>query len=478
MNRTTLKYAFFAGISTVTIIVLTAIFLSIGSSCCAADEPVQKKLSLSDAIQISVDTNPRLKQTEQGYQDSLSKLEVQKFRTSFGVGSNTNMARANSESSISSLVFGNMTYTSISGTEASLNLSPFGLGSERGLMELSLRRPLMGGSGILSDKYNSIADAQNNVDIENKQLYIAQQNTITNVIESYYQAVLAGEQVKVLTKAVSIIEESAVMAHKRVKAELVAELEATRADIRVADTKNRLNQQLQSHKEALQKLMLAIGSGVDNPPELTDPLPELPLDTPSLEDAVKTALDNRYELAVYDQQLSNQQRRLAVTKDQFRPRLDSVINFNSSNQDAGLISRSGFSLGSFFAGLEMRFALDKRIALEDQETATRGLDVLSKMRTFQTEQIIEDVQRAYRALESAKTSRQIFDQNLKTAQDNLAMAQRMVDEGIDDNRNVLEAQNSLTQVENQRLSARLNVYLASMQLKHAMGEDLKTIGKK
>ena len=475
MNRPTLTFPYRAGIVT---IVFTVIILSMGISCYADDEPVQKKLSLAEAIETSINTNPRLKQTEQGYQNSLSSLEVQNFRTSYGMGTNTNLAHADSDSILSSAVFGSMVYKGLSGAEASLNISPYGFGRERGLLELTLRRPLLSGAGVFSSKFNAIANAQTDVDIENQQLYIAQQNTITNVIEAYYQAVLAAEQVTVLTKAVTIIEEAAVMAHKRVKAELVTELEATRADIRVADTKNRYNQQVQSHKEALQKLMLAIGGGVDNPPELTDPLPEAPLDTPSLEDAVKIALDNRSELAVYDKQLSNQQRRLAVAKDQFRPRLDLVASHNSSSENEGMISRSGFSLGSFFAGLEMRFPLDKRIAQEDREIAARGLDVLGKMRTFQTEQIIEDVQRSYRALEAAKTSQQIFDQNLKTAQDNLTMAQRMVDEGIDDNRNVLEAQNSLTQVENQRLSARLNVYLASMQLKHAMGEDLKTIGTK
>lgn len=477
MNKANLQFVR-AGIRTAFAFLLASLFLFYTASCCAADEPAISKLSLTEAIKIAIGTNARLKQAEEGYNNSLSELRTQSFRTSYGVGSRARIEHTDSDSGLSSIVFGNIDYKSLSGTEASLNLSPFGLGNERGLVELSLRRPIINGAGILSVKANAIANAQSNVDIENKQLYMAQQNTVSGVIDAYYRAVLAGEQIKIQKQAADITEEAAAMARKRVKYELVAEIELSRAEIRVADTKNRLNQQIQSHKEALQKLMLAIGAGVDNPPELTDSLPEAPLDTPTLEDAVKTALANRAELSVYDEQLSNQQRRLSVAQDQLRPRLDLVANYNSSSADSGLISRSGLNLGSFFTGVELRFPLDKRIAIEDREVAARGVDVLNKLRTFQTEQVIEDVQRAYRALESAKISKEIFDQNLKVAQDNLAMAQRMVDEGLDDNRNVLEAQNSLTQVENQRLSARLNVYLASMQLKHAMGEDLRAIGIK
>jgi outer membrane protein TolC len=54
----------------------------------------------------------------------------------------------------------------------------------------------------------------------------------------------------------------------------------------------------------------------------------------------------------------------------------------------------------------------------------------------------------------------------------------MVEEGIDDNRIVLDAQDSLTQVESGLLSARVDLYLANINLRYAMGQDLTDMGSK
>ena len=166
-----------------------------------------------------------------------------------------------------------------------------------------------------------------------------------------------------------------------------------------------------------------------------------------------------------------------MSKDKLRPRLDVVAGFNSTSPDSGLIGKSLYDLGAFTAGLEYHVPMDKRSLIEDQNTAQSSLDVLRKLRLFQMDQVAESVRNAYRAVEASKVSVEILGQNVKVAQDNLALAQEMLDEGLDDNRNVLDGQDALTRAESGLLSAKVDLYLATVNLKYAMGEDLATIGK-
>jgi outer membrane protein TolC len=323
-----------------------------------------------------------------------------------------------------------------------------------------------------------IAGARSDATIQEKQLYLTRQTTVLGVVEAYYQAVLAREQVKVQEHALTIAEESADAARKRADAGLIRGLDVSRAELQVARTHDQLNLQQQAASAAMDRLMSAIGAGIGEEPELIDGVPEPPTDLPGLAEAVKIALSNRTEFAIYDEQLSSQARRVEIVKDQFRPKLDVVAGFSSSNNNSGIISRSLIDMGNLTAGLEYRIPLDKRISVENQKVATRDLDILSKLRTYQMEEVTQQIRDAYRRLETSKTTLGILSSNVKVAEDNLKLAQRMVDEGIDDNLVVLDAQDSLTQVESGLLSAKIDLYLAAINLKYAMGQDLTYMGSK
>lgn len=129
-------------------------------------------------------------------------------------------------------------------------------------------------------------------------------------------------------------------------------------------------------------------------------------------------------------------------------------------------------------GLELRLPLDKRAIKEEQEIAERELNILNEQRAFQAERIAEEVRSAYRALESTSTSLDILTTNLEVAKQNLHIAERMVEEGQGDNRDVLSAQEALTRAESGIISAKIDLYLATLELKYAIGEDLTTVGSK
>lgn len=461
------------------LLLLLCLATAVACSRLAAEEKkAPEKLSLADAISSAIDINANLKRAEEGRVSSQSRLRVAGITTSLGIGTIANLEHTPSDSGRSGRLFGELSYKNPLGTELTLNLSPFGIGSERGAVGMSLRHPLMQGKGALSAKADALQGARSDETIQEKQLYITRQTTVQGVIEAYYRAVQAREQVKVQEEALEIAQKAAEGAEKKLKWQVVTKIEASRAEIQVAQTQDRLNTQRQSARGAIDNLMVAIGAGVGQAPELTDSVPEVDTQLPPLGETIDKALANRAELSVYNTQLSEQTRKLAMRDDKLRPSLDIVAGFNSTSPDAGLISRSLYDLGSLVSGVEYRLPIDRRAALEDRDTTARDLDVMRRMRVYEMERIAQEVRNSYRSFEASKSSVKILGDNLQTAQQNYNIADRMVKEGLDDNRNLLEAQRSLTETQTGLLSAKVDLYLAWINLKYAMGEDITTIGRK
>ncbi|MCX6345116.1 MAG: TolC family protein, partial [Armatimonadetes bacterium] len=434
-----------------------------------AEDAAVMKLSLKDAISQALDVNPNLKQAEESQFASKSRLRVANIGTSFDVGTTATLASGAGQSDRSGRMFGEMTYANKAGTKMSLSLTPFTTGADRGAVGLTLRHPLMKGKGLFSDKSNSLIGAKLDVSIQEKQFYLARQSLVQSVISAYLRAVKAREEVKVQERALLTSQTAADGARKKAIERQITEIEVARAEILVAQTKDQLNIQKQDAQGALDALMVAIGEGVGKTPELTDTVPEIEPNTPTLADAVNKALQNRVELSVYDMQLSEQERLLSVKKNNLKPSMDVVAGFNSLDNDTGLISRSLLDLGAFTAGIEYRLPMDKRALQEDRDTTARDLDVLKRLRVYQMEQVAESVRNAYRGVEASKTSVEILGQNLKIAQDNVVLAQKMLDEGLDDNRNLLDGQQALTRAESGLLSAKVELYMSTINLKYAMG---------
>lgn len=455
-----------------TIIALcVASLLALSQTICLA-EVLPSQLTVAAAISIALRSNARLKQSHADYASASSRLKVEKMLTTYDVGTNLRLRRSEGESDSSNLVTGTWQFRGTTGTQASIDVSPYGSGTARGGFGIELRKPLGAGRGAFSSKADSIESARVAASMQYKDLFLSKQSTVQDVVQSYYGAVLAREKVKVVEGALANAKQAAEDARKRLKEELIVEIDVARADIRVAQTEDQLNQQRQQARSSVDGLMLAMGMGVGQNPELIDPVPEPKVLELALEDAIKKALANRVELSQYDTRITEQQRKLALRGDRLRPRLDAVAGFDSRNADNGLLSSSLVDSSTMMAGIEYRIPLDSRSLVADRETAVRDLDNMRSQRELQTERISEGVRDAYRKLDVSKATLEIFTENLKVAETSLKLATRMFEEGLRDNRNVLDSQQDLARIKNDILAAKTELYLAGLNLKYAIGEDL------
>ena len=339
-------------------------------------------------------------------------------------------------------------------------------------MTFNITQPLTQGVGKYSAKAQAISDAKSALTIQQKQQALVQQATILGVTESYFAAVEAQEEITVQQQALDVAEAAALDAKKRADAGLVAEIEVSRAEINVAETRDQLNTCEETKRTAMDALITSMGQRIGHNVELTDSVPEVDITLPPLPDAVETALHNRIELAIYDQQLADKQRQVEVAKDALKPAFNLVGNYTSTaattTPSTSLLNVSNFNLGVAYT-----LTLDKRALKEQRNVSERDLALSTDLRKFEMDNVASEVRQSYRAVETAKNSVEILGKNLETAKQNLYLAQRMVDEGLSSNRDILDAQTSLTSLQSGLLTAKINLYLATINLMNAMGEDLR-----
>lgn len=455
---------------------LVPVFLVIAAAA-SAQTAIPEKLTLADAVSITLETNVNLKSALFNKFVSESDLRVAELNTTYSLSGAASVQNSTGGTENSGYVSGRLSYEGLGGTEGSVSFSPYGTGDYQGWFDLELRQPLTKGKGVLSGKSDILLSARSSLRNRDRQLFQSRQSTVYSVIQSYCRALQAREQVKIQERALDLAIASSEYAKKREEAGIGLGIDAIRAEVQVEQTRERLNQRRSSARASIDQLMTAIGVGIGYNPELADSIPEIDETVPGLEEAVAAALTNRTELAVFDEQLATQQRRLRITEDDLRPGVDAVLSYSSSASGEGWMS-SPFDDGTAVAGVEITIPLDRRALTEERDVASENLKLLGEQRTYQKERIEEEVRSAYRTFESAGDSLEILVRNLDVAKQNLYIAERMFEEGEYENREVLTAQAAVTDAESGLITARIDRYLALVALKRAMGEDLTVMGLK
>src|SRR5262249_5641225 len=135
-------------------------------------------------------------------------------------------------------------------------------------MEYTL--PLIRGRGRGSETRAQLLQARIDTDSTRLQHFENEQALIERVVQAYYNAVRAQALLKVSEQAVTIADQATSDAQKRLAAGLITEIDVTRAQLRLSQTRQGLNSQQQSNRNALDALVLVLGLPVGAQPELTD----------------------------------------------------------------------------------------------------------------------------------------------------------------------------------------------------------------
>jgi outer membrane protein len=419
------------------------------------------ELSLQDAVQLAMAHNQGFRQSVLSLLDARSNLAIAQQRWGLSLfgnsqhGDTPETGQAGANFSFGALTGGSLTFQSVT------NLLAATAGFE-GYTAL-LEQPLLAGRGAASPYYEQLRSARSGYEGGVLDYYLARQDLVVLVIDTYLEAVQQGQFVAIQQESVKLAEQSVQDAELRLKEGLIIQIDLMRAQLRLAQAQSGEVQARQAQQDAVDRLLLLLGVQVEGSPKLVTEVAYQP-SPQDVESAVDYALENRPELRVSDLTIQDREAALRIARSQRLPAL---------NLFGGLeASEFNFSQQAWSVGLQATLPIGARGLQETYNQSEWALLVAEQSQENLQQQIVAEVRRQARAAEAARANVDIAAKAVEVAQESLRLAQRLVEEGLDTNRNVLDAQNDLTAARTTLVTSKNNYYLAMVSLRRAMGMDV------
>ncbi len=426
--------------------------------------PAPAQLTLEEAIQFALKQNLGFRGTIQGLLGAHSNWLVARQRWSLeAFGSFQRVS--NDETVDESQTGAAFTYAAITGADFSVTaeLNRLDTAEDERLLTMTLRQPLLAGSGRASTAYEEVRQARTAYRVALLSFFSDRQSLIERVVSAYFDTVQQQQLVKIQEFSVTLAEQAVKDAQLRLDAGLIAEIDLTRAQLRLAREKIAVISQRQALQDSMDRLLVLLGLQVGGLPELVTGVSYQPQEL-NLDHALSQALALRPDLRLADLALEDREAALRISRSQHLPTLD--LFGGLSRQRDGVENRS------WNAGLELSVPIASSSLREAVRQAQWSLLVSQQAREDLRQQVIADVRAQVRAAGAARDNVDIATQSLELSRRSLYIAQRMVDEGLRTNRDLLDAQDDLTRSEISLVTSKIGYYLALIRLRVAIGQDV------
>ena len=424
-------------------------------------EPTEQ-LTLTQAVEIALRTNPSMKVTAAGRQ--LADAQLQEART--GRWPSLQAAETFTSSNNPVFVFGTLLEQGRFGPENfaidSLN-HPNAVHNFRSA--LTLRLPLF------DQRQTETRTAQARIAQQeaDQQTEMAAQQLRFAVIRAFYGLLLAQARLEVSDEAVKTAEADVKRARDIFESGLVVQSDLLAAEVQLSEFRQ---QQIQAKGDlvtAMAALNTAMGLPVDSPRQLLGQLVERTFPTQTVETLSEQALQDRpdYQRAVLAARASEVRSRGA--RGEWLPRVDAFVTAGASGRYV-----AGGS-GDYAAGASVTFNVFDagRKARIDQSRAAES--IANAKQEQLANQIRFEVMRAYQQYVSARERMAVVAQITAQATETLRMVQDRYHAGLTTITELLRAQTALVRARSDVLAARYDQYVGYANVLLAAGR-LKDVG--
>lgn len=332
--------------------------------------------------------------------------------------------------------------------------------------QASLRQPLLAGVGRASSAYEELRRARNNYRAALLSFFTARQSLLERVISSYFGVVQQQQTVTIQENSVQLAQQAVNDAQARLAERMIIELDLMRAQLRLKREQASLVQQRQNLQDAMDRFLVLLGMRVGGQPRLTTMVSYQPQEA-NLEEAVAKALELRPELQLARLSIEDREAALRISRSQRLPRLDLFGGWRRASA-AGPDEDDQ----SWNVGLELSVPVASRALQEAVRQAYWGLLLARRELEDERQGVVSEVRAQVRAAQAARANTDIALESVALSRRSLQVAQRLVEEGIRTNRDLLDAQDDLTRNEISLVTSKIGYYLASVRLRQAMGLDL------
>lgn len=292
----------------------------------------------------------------------------------------------------------------------------------------------------------------------------AREQISAQVASLYYSALAAQAHLDAVKADVELSQAIERLALNRRNTGVGTGIEVTRAQVQLADDRQRLLVAENQQRQAQLQLLRGMGAGLDAEVELTDQLTYTPAEEMTLKQAAESALAARADLKA--QETRERTARLNYSAVKFE-RLPSLAGF----ADYGSIGTGmGSALPTRTYGVSMRVPLfdgGRRDARREESASQLRQEAI---RTADLKDQIElEIRLALDSLRSAEEQLNVAREGLELAGKEVEQAQRRYEAGVAGTLEPTDAQTRLARARDNQISALLAYNIARINLAQAMG---------
>jgi outer membrane protein len=288
--------------------------------------------------------------------------------------------------------------------------------------------------------------------------------TSAQVASLYMQALAAQAHVEATQASVELAAATAKLAENRKNAGVGTGIEVTRAEVELANARQRLLVAENDRRQARLELLRAIGMRLDTDVELVDKLSYEPVPEIAIKDAVEKALKDRADWKA--QKTREDGARLSYSATKFE-RLPSVAGFG----DYGSIGTGlGSALPTRAYGISLRVPVFDGGRRDARRTESFSQLRQEQIRTADLRQQVElDIRLALDSIHSAADQVKVAGEGLEQAEREVAQAQRRYAAGVANSLEPIDAETRLARARDNQIAALLAYNVARINLGQALG---------
>ena len=452
----------------------------------APSEQPPTALSLLECLDSSFRQNAGFRQTLQQLVTARRGLWVANQRAFYNVSSRAEREQLTSggspRTSISSdadLSYEVTTGGAVSAGVGTGTQDTFGdLFSHQPSLTLSYDQPLLRGAGPASSTYERIRSARSSLATQELSFYDARQQLAQTIIGDYFAVLLASGEVAIAQRAVARSKQLYDINYAKFTGEgltepgevwvkQVPEIDVDQARLSWEQSNQNLISRQQSHRDAMDNLLLDMGFVPTGTPQLTTTISYQPQDYNEAE-LVPVALANSTELGRLELSRDDSLAELRIARSQ---RLPDLVASAGVTDLGDTLNGTPVTTG-WFTAVQVQVPIWDRRRTESADRARRALEVLDQQRIRARDQVSQGLQQQIRAALSSRARIDIGEQSVALARKSREAAQGMYDEGLSDYLRVIDAEDRLVQAERSLLNEQVQYFLTTVRVRRALGEDI------
>jgi outer membrane protein TolC len=298
----------------------------------------------------------------------------------------------------------------------------------------------------------------------------SQEQVAAQVARAYLAAIRTEADVETAAANVTLSHAVLTQTENQKKAGTGTGIEVTRANVQLANDRQRLLVAENERRRARLQLLRAMGLRLDTEIELTDSLRYIPVDAVTLEQAKTQALKERPDYKAQMERESNVRLQASATT---MERLPTVAAFG----DYGSIGTGlNNALPTRTYGISLRVPVFDGGRRDARRAEVASQYRAEKVRTHDVKEQVElEVRLALDGLHSADDQVKVAEDGLQLAENELAQARRRYEGGVANSLEVTDAQTRLERARDNRTAALYNYNAARIDLAEALGAVRRTI---